>query len=228
METAKKNYTIYWSAIGFKGGSYKSTSPTSAAKKAGNRLFKVANEDKNFDKFKNVKALKFVLRETTRGSKHNVFTYSASRKKLAKPVVVKIGNTEIVYKYTIDIAPGSLNKRELKMVGGADVLRALLGDGGDAEEADGEADGEAEDPRAGEGDAAPGAASDAATDAEEEEEVETDAEPAVYTQATEGGDGDAAEEIVGGGKKRLSNKKPMKPTKPTKKEVKKPVGKAKK
>ena len=170
METAKKNYTIYWSAIGFKGGSYKSTSPTSAAKKAGNRLFKVANEDKNYDKFKNVKALKFVLRETTRGSKHNVFTYSASRKKLAKPVVVKIGNTEIIYKYTIDIAPGSLNKRELKMVGGADVLRALLGDGGDAEEADGEADGE------------------------EEEEVETDAEPAVYTQATEGGDGEATKE----------------------------------
>jgi len=114
----KRNYTIYWSVIGFKGGSYKSINPTSAAKKAGNRLFKLASDDKKFTKYKSAKTIKFVIRETTRGSAHNIYTYVATRTKLKVPKIVTIAGKEIVYNFTIDVVPGSLNKQESKIVGG--------------------------------------------------------------------------------------------------------------
>ena len=114
----KRNYTIYWSVIGFKGGSYKSINSTSAAKKAGNRLFKLANDDKKYTKYKSAKSIKFVIRETTRGSAHNIYTYIATRTKLKVPKIVTIAGKEIVYNFTIDVVPGSLNKQESKIVGG--------------------------------------------------------------------------------------------------------------
>jgi hypothetical protein len=124
----KRNYTIYWSVIGFKGGSYKSANPTSAAKKAGNRLFKLANDDKKYTKYKSTKSIKFVIRETTRGSAHNIYTYIATRTKLKVPKVVTIAGKEIVYNFTIDVVPGSLNKQESKIVGGnPDMLNTLNG-----------------------------------------------------------------------------------------------------
>jgi hypothetical protein len=102
-------YTIAGSTIGFDGGRYKSKTPSAAAKKAGTRLFKEAESKK-----KKINEIKFFLRQTTRGSKHNIYQYHVIRKKLATPSVVTIGDKKIVYNFEIKVTPCQMTEAEVK------------------------------------------------------------------------------------------------------------------
>jgi hypothetical protein len=101
------SYTIEKSDINYSGGRYLSANPYNAAKKAANQLFRKIKNDKNYNKFKSSKTLKFTLRETTSGSNKKEFTYKAVQTKLDKPIKITIKGKEIIYNYRIDIT--SLN-----------------------------------------------------------------------------------------------------------------------
>lgn len=81
-DKAKRNFTVDSSSVGHGPGfgTYKSVSPTNAAKKAATKLFK----DEKTVKSKKIK-ISFSLRETTRTSAHKVFYYTAEHIKSKKP-----------------------------------------------------------------------------------------------------------------------------------------------
>lgn len=104
----KRSFTVIGSDIGFEGGSYKTTvAPAVAAKKAASIMFRVIKSAaqkpkdaklKKYAGFKNRDTIKFIIRETTRGSARDTFYYVATKIKLDTPIVVKRGGVE----YTID------------------------------------------------------------------------------------------------------------------------------
>jgi hypothetical protein len=95
-----KTYTIHSSCINVTGGRYKSSSPSSAAKKAASMLFRRAAK---MPKHKSCKKITFCLRESTSGSDKKMFDYSATRVKLVKPIVRVINGVEIVNKFKITV-----------------------------------------------------------------------------------------------------------------------------
>jgi len=95
-----KTYTIHSSCINVTGGRYKSSSPSSAAKKAASMLFRKAAK---MPKHKSCKKITFCLRESTTGSDKKMFDYSATRVKLVKPIVRIINGVEIVNKFKITV-----------------------------------------------------------------------------------------------------------------------------
>jgi hypothetical protein len=95
-----KTYTIHSSCINVTGGRYKSSSPSSAAKKAASMLFRRAAK---MPKQKSCKKITFCLRESTSGSDKKMFDYSATRVKLVKPIVRVINGVEIVNKFKITV-----------------------------------------------------------------------------------------------------------------------------
>ena len=83
-------YIVMASSIGKPGGRYASKSgPFAAAKKAASKRFG-----------KDETSMKLTIRET--GTK-NEFTYDATRIKLDKPVVRKVGQTTIISEYKTDL-----------------------------------------------------------------------------------------------------------------------------
>ena len=76
------------------GGVYKGKIPSSVAKKAARQLFKDSPGKKT---------LSFTLRETTQGSKKKTFLYSATKKILNPPLVIKKGNVSITIKTEIKV-----------------------------------------------------------------------------------------------------------------------------
>lgn len=84
-------YTVTKSSIGKSGGRYSSKSgPGAAAKKAASKRFGKASTGK----------MRLTVREN--GTDHE-FTYDATRSKLAKPVVRKIGGVTITSEYQVDV-----------------------------------------------------------------------------------------------------------------------------
>lgn len=118
-EKVERKFTIQGSDIGLTGGKYVAPSPSAAGKKAARRLFQVINfavlyhQDKKqyakyakyskFLKFKGVKVVKFLLRETTRGSDKNTYTYEGLKSDLTKPIVFKRAGVEVTVNHKIDI-----------------------------------------------------------------------------------------------------------------------------
>lgn len=102
-------YTVHESDIGFTGGRYKSKSPSSAAKKAASRMFKMTNK----------KHIVFTIRQTTQGTNKKMYKYRAENVKLDKPVILNIKGVEIIYNHKIDIKPLSISDRE--MTGGGEM-----------------------------------------------------------------------------------------------------------
>lgn len=102
-----KTYTIHSSCINVTGGRYKSSSPSSAAKKAASMLFRKAAK---MPKHKSCKKITFCLRESTSGSDKKMFDYSATRVKLVKPIVRVINGVEIVNKFKITVKAVKLPK----------------------------------------------------------------------------------------------------------------------
>lgn len=77
------------------GGCYKSEEPLSAAKKAARQLFKKATAK--------TRKIHFTLRETTRGSDKTEYKYVATKKKLAKPMEVKFGDTKVLIHHEYEV-----------------------------------------------------------------------------------------------------------------------------
>jgi hypothetical protein len=90
VQDKKRSFTIESSVIGFTGGSYKSDSPSKAAKKAAKRLFQLVEKVEEYKKFSTHKTLKFVLREKTRGSQKPTFYYETSVTDLKTPKIVMV------------------------------------------------------------------------------------------------------------------------------------------
>lgn len=129
MVKKSRTFTIKSSCINVSGGRYKSSSPASAAKKAANRLYKAA---KTSQKYKSIKRLTFVIKETTSGSDKTEFNYKATRTLLKKPLVRVINGVQIVNKFKViveaiktkDITKKSrvkCNKKEASFFGGNEM-----------------------------------------------------------------------------------------------------------
>lgn len=108
----KRKFTIAGSDIGFEGGLYKSDSagtPVSAARKAAAVLFRmIENKNKNpkfnkYHSFAHHKGIKFIIRETTRGSTKESYYYEAVAHPLKTPKVIKRGDQEIVVTKRIEV-----------------------------------------------------------------------------------------------------------------------------
>lgn len=76
------------------GGTYISSTPLGAAKKAARQLFAKSSRSRK---------IHFVLREMTRGSAKKTYKYVATKKKLDKPVEVVRGGVKVVVKFEYDI-----------------------------------------------------------------------------------------------------------------------------
>lgn len=99
-------FTIQGSGTKFEGGRYaaKDGVVSTAAKKAGARLFRelseaqiAARESRNLD------GIKFILRETTKGSKKQTYYYKIVRIPLTETKTVKIGDNTIEYKFKFEL-----------------------------------------------------------------------------------------------------------------------------
>lgn len=69
----------------FEGGRYMGKIPSQAARKAGRALLKMSKK----------RQVKFTLRESTQGSEHKEFTYTATKVKLDKPQTIVRGDSKI-------------------------------------------------------------------------------------------------------------------------------------
>jgi hypothetical protein len=97
-----RSFKIAGSGIGFKGGRYVSKGVYIAAKRAGSKLFQKLN-DPAYKKHAKKNKIKFILIETTKGSKKKTRAYEATRSKLSQPVTTIINGKRITYKYTYSI-----------------------------------------------------------------------------------------------------------------------------
>lgn len=76
------------------GGTYLSSAPMNAAKKAARQLFAKAHR---------AQKITFVLRETTRGSAKKTYKYVATKTKLSPPKKVTRGGVTIVLKHEYEV-----------------------------------------------------------------------------------------------------------------------------
>lgn len=92
MHQKKPNRSfVHVSASGKTSGRYLSKTPSSAAKKIGNRLLKQKEGQKS---------IKVRVMETTQGSKKKLYTYVIMRMKLPKSTIVHLGNGQrVCYKF---------------------------------------------------------------------------------------------------------------------------------
>lgn len=119
-EKKERTFTIQGSDIGFSGGLYKSTSgPVTAAKKAARILFRmvmygvkyqenhIANKKyakyAKYAAFAKDKTIKFLLRETTRGSEKKSLFYEGSKLNLKTPVVITRNGVEVTIEHKYDV-----------------------------------------------------------------------------------------------------------------------------
>ena len=122
-----RSFTIQGSDIGFSGGSYKVKNsqdgqvgvPLSAAQKAASALFRVVRNGVKYHKdpkgnpksakfakyakWAKEKTIKFLLRETTRGSSKESFYYEASIVELKNPITVNRNGVEVVIKHKVSV-----------------------------------------------------------------------------------------------------------------------------
>jgi hypothetical protein len=88
MSESNRSFTVIKCSVkcdAAEGGRYKGKIPSQAARKAGRALLKSSKK----------RQLKFTLRETTQGSAHKEFTYTATKVKLDKPQTIKRGDSSI-------------------------------------------------------------------------------------------------------------------------------------
>jgi hypothetical protein len=98
-DNSKRTFSIEGSSIGFRGGRYVGLTPVQAAKKAGKALFTRIDNNAHFRRYKKAKVVKFMLRETTKGSVHDEYFYQVKRVEKKEPVVAKINGVDVVYKH---------------------------------------------------------------------------------------------------------------------------------
>lgn len=106
MSAGERSFTIVGSGTGFKkGGRYRTkSSPLVAARKAGARLYRELTESQIKARESNGKKdIKFILKETTRGSKKETMFFRVKRVTLSKPVVRTIAGKSIESKYVFEV-----------------------------------------------------------------------------------------------------------------------------
>lgn len=105
LSAGERTFTIEGSGTGFKGGRYRTkTGPLAAAKKAGARLYRDLTESQiKLREKKGKKDIKFILKETTRGSSKETLFFKVTRVTLKKPVTRTIAGNTIVSKYTYEV-----------------------------------------------------------------------------------------------------------------------------
>jgi hypothetical protein len=125
-EKTTHSFKISGSDIGFEGGRYKSDGGhAKAAKKAGAMLFRIVEnksnkaEYKKFKKFHDHKIFKFILTETTQGSKKESKYYEATKIPLKTPKTIVRGGVEVTYSFKVVVkehigSPSSVPKFALK------------------------------------------------------------------------------------------------------------------
>lgn len=95
-EPTLRNFKVAGSGIDFEGGQYRSATPMEAAKKAGSNLFRRMENNTKYKRYRNKRSsIKFILRETTRGSDKKSYYYEVKRTKKQTPVTYKIGDKVI-------------------------------------------------------------------------------------------------------------------------------------
>lgn len=119
-------FKISGSEIGFEGGRYKSSGGhKKAATKAASSLFRNIENKSNkpefrkYKKFADHKVIKFILTETTQGSKKESKYYEATKIPFKTPKTVTRNGVEITYSYKIVVkehigSPSAIPKYALK------------------------------------------------------------------------------------------------------------------
>jgi hypothetical protein len=92
MSKSERTFTVQGSDIGESGGSYKGSSPSTAAKKAARILF---NKVQKPSKGKAPKSIKFILRETTQRSVKKSYFYEGFVTYFDEPKIVSRGGIDI-------------------------------------------------------------------------------------------------------------------------------------
>ena len=87
----KRSFTVVHSSIKQTGGRYRGDTPFRAAKHAAKILFKSTRSNE----------VTFCIRETTRGSDHKEYSYTAERKARAKPLDLTIQGQNITSDHII-------------------------------------------------------------------------------------------------------------------------------
>ena len=98
-----RSFKVVGAVIPSTGGRYIAKTLGIAAKRAGSKLYNKVNNDAGFAKFQNKNSIKLILQETTKGAGKKTKAFEVFRIKLDKPIVVKIKEQEIVYKYKYDV-----------------------------------------------------------------------------------------------------------------------------
>ncbi len=101
------SYGVYDSDTKKTSGRYISKTPSSAAKKAARRLFKEKRGSRN---------ITFMIRKTTRGSKREIYQYSAELEVLRTPIVINKDGNKIVIKNKINVTRVDLPDEEVAMM----------------------------------------------------------------------------------------------------------------
>jgi hypothetical protein len=89
-----RTFTIESSETNVRGGRYTGKAPYNVALKAARALFRDVSTKKQ---------IRFSIRETTRGSTHNVYTYIGERTKLPEEKIIVRGSTEIKITHTYSV-----------------------------------------------------------------------------------------------------------------------------
>lgn len=89
-----RTFTIESSETNVRGGRYTGKSPYTVALKAARALFRDASVGAN------KKQIRFSLRETTRGSTNNTYTYIGEREKLPEEKIIVRGDKQIRITHT--------------------------------------------------------------------------------------------------------------------------------
>lgn len=106
MTEKSRSFTVVGSGTKFQGGRYisKNGDVATAARKAGAAIYRDLTENMiKSRESKGLKGIKFILKETTRGSKKETHVFKVTRVTLAKPITRTIAGNTIVSKYAFEI-----------------------------------------------------------------------------------------------------------------------------
>lgn len=94
-----KSFTVSGAGVPFTGGRYVAKTFGIAAKRAGSKIYSKINNDPEMTKYKNKNSVKFILKETTKGSPKSTKAYQVKRTELKEPKVIKRNGVKITYKF---------------------------------------------------------------------------------------------------------------------------------
>lgn len=108
-----RSFKILGSGIDFKGGRYIAESKAIAAKRAGSKLFEKIHNNPDYKKYSNKTSIKFIMGETTKGSKKCTTAYQVNKIVLDKPKEIKKGGLTISVRYTYSVVKLANQQAEL-------------------------------------------------------------------------------------------------------------------